>query len=87
MATDLSAHPTLEKVRDMFVVSANTGLRYSDIANIKPENVKEGRYLDIVTIKTKQRLLIPLAEPVKQIINKYSGKLPKIPVSFISMIA
>ena len=37
---------TLEKVRDMFVLSCNLGQRYSDMVRISPENFKNKNILD-----------------------------------------
>lgn len=62
----------IEIARDMFLVLCNTGLRYSDLINLKPENNK-GDYLLIKTMKTKDALKIPLNKKVKEIISKYQG--------------
>ena len=36
---DLTQKPSLERVRDLFLIGCYTGLRYSDFTNIKPENI------------------------------------------------
>jgi site-specific recombinase XerD len=68
----------LERVRDLFVLQASTGLRYSDLANLKPEN-RQGNVLLITTIKTRDPLLIPLSPTAKSIYAKYEESgLPKV---------
>lgn len=74
---DLSKNKRLEKVRDLFVLGCTTGLRFSDLANLKPENIKDD-ILEIVTIKTKDKLEVPINAYTQQILEKYQGQLPKI---------
>jgi hypothetical protein len=50
---------TLEKVRDMFVLSCNLGQRYSDMVRISPENFKNGQF-SIIQQKTGNRCLVPI---------------------------
>lgn len=59
-----------EQVRDAFCFGCFTGLRYSDIANLKRGNVMENA-IALTTIKTKEFLTIPLNKYSKQILNKY----------------
>ena len=73
---DFSFNPKLERVRDLFVFECAVGLRYSDIQNLKPENIKEDA-IDFTTIKTRDRLRIPLTSYARQILAKYNGALPK----------
>ncbi|MEI7586818.1 hypothetical protein [Runella sp.] len=40
-ALNLSDNPRLDKVRDLFLIGANTGLRFSDFTTIKPHNLKK----------------------------------------------
>ena len=73
---DLTSKPGLEKVRDLFLVGCYTGLRFSDYTSIQPEDIKVDR-LRVMDIKTKSKVVIPLAPVVKQILEKYNFKLPK----------
>lgn len=73
---DLSNNPRLDRVRDIFIFECATGLRYSDIENFKPENVK-GDYIKFTTIKTREKLDIPINSYAKAILKKYNGELPK----------
>jgi integrase len=50
---------TLEKVRDMFVLSCNLGQRYSDMVRISPENFRNG-ILSIVQQKTGNKCYVPI---------------------------
>ncbi|MFM9400962.1 site-specific integrase [Myroides odoratimimus] len=67
---DLTNVPRLEKVRDLFCLSCFTGLRYSDVVKIKPDDIRED-YLIVNTIKTKEVLRIPLVSKSKVIIQSY----------------
>ncbi|GGF34385.1 site-specific integrase [Echinicola rosea] len=72
---DLSKTPHLERVRDLFLVGAWTGLRFSDFTTIKPENIQDG-FLHIKTQKTGEKVIIPIHPTVKAIMAKYEGKYP-----------
>ncbi|GEO04499.1 integrase [Adhaeribacter aerolatus] len=74
---DLSENGRLGRVRDLFIIGCFTGLRFSDLANLKPENFK-GDFLEIRTIKTKDHLRIPIAPQVRRIVAKYETGLPTI---------
>jgi integrase len=74
---DLSSNKRLERVRDLFVLGCYTGLRFSDIANLKKENIN-GNFIELRTVKTKDPLKIPIAPHAREIIIKYDGNLPKI---------
>lgn len=77
---DLSEQPGLERVRDLFIIGCWSGLRYSDFIRIKPENIiKENgsSYIQILTQKTSQVVVIPLKPIVKEILAKYDGFIPK----------
>jgi len=70
---DLSCNPTLDKVRDFFLIGCYTGLRKSDLNQLKPENfINEGKMIKIRTIKTKDWIHIPLNPQVREIIKKYN---------------
>lgn len=73
---DLSARPGYERVRDLFIVGCWTGLRISDLSNLKAENIT-GNQLKIKTKKTGQLVTVPLHPCVQQIISKYGGSLPR----------
>jgi integrase len=68
---DLSGNKKLERVRDLFMFSAYTGgLRYSDLINILPENIK-GDKIEIKTQKTGQVVVLPLHNIAKEIMLRY----------------
>ena len=74
---DLSGNPRLDRVRDLFVFLCYTGIRFGDSQQLHPENV-EGDRLRIVTGKNRKSVSVPLLEPARAILDKYSGTLPKI---------
>ncbi|KAA6313570.1 Tyrosine recombinase XerC [termite gut metagenome] len=60
----------LERVRDVFLFCCFTGLRYSDVYNLKRSDVKDNR-IEITTIKTADSLTIELNNHSKTILDKY----------------
>lgn len=78
----------LEKSRDLFLISANTGLRVSDFNRLQKENIFEkggNLFLRIITKKNDKPLTIPLNSTVKRILNKYNGNPPrKVPDQHIN---
>ena len=63
---------SLQKVKDLFLFECYTGLRYSDIQKLRPENIKDNK-IEIVTQKTKQKLFIPLHNKAQNILMQYQG--------------
>jgi integrase len=76
---DFSSTPKLEKVRDVFCLGCFTGLRFSDLSKLKPENIK-GDYILINTFKTKETLKVPLNSFSKSILQKYLDRPGFLPV-------
>ena len=60
----------LAKTRDCFCFCAFTSLRYSDMANLKRTDIKDG-VMYITTMKTYDRLPIELNSFAKEILKKY----------------
>lgn len=74
---NLSDSPTREKVKNIFIFSVFTGLRFSDAMALKEENLttdaESGRiFISIIQQKTKIPVQIPLLAPAKQIIDFYT---------------
>jgi len=80
-AYDLSDNKKLEKVRDLFLIGAYSGLRYSDFNRISNKHfVKEDgiEMIEISTEKTDHRVTIPLIPILTKLIKKYNYNPPKI---------
>lgn len=60
----------LDRVRDVFLFTCFTGLRYSDVYNLKWSDIKE-EYIEITTIKTADSLKIDLNKFSRPILDKY----------------
>lgn len=77
---DLAGNSKLDRVRDLFIIGAFTGLRFSDFTNVKPENIRkvEGvQVIQITTQKTGEPVTVPVHPFVKAILEKYDGRTPK----------
>jgi integrase len=65
--------PGLERVRDVFCFCCFTGLRYSDVANLKHSDIFD-TYISITTVKTADSLKIELNDYSKSILDKYKNE-------------
>ncbi len=72
---DLRDQPSLERVRDLFLFSVYTGLRYKDALSVGPKHVhrdERGRqWLSLVQQKTGDAVRIPLLQPALDLIGRY----------------
>lgn len=67
------------QVRDGFLISCYTGLRYSDIARLAAKHINfQEETITIVTQKTATKVVIPIHPVVKIILEKYGNKPPVI---------
>lgn len=74
-------------VRDVFVVQCLTGLRYSDMLNIKKDNIQEddgGEYITLITKKTLKRLKIYFNDISRHILMQYDYTLPHPQVAMMN---
>ena len=76
---DLSGNKKLAQVRDIFCFACTTGLRYSDLAQLKPEHIKNDT-ITLVVQKTKEELSIPLSGYSKAILAKYKDGQKPLPI-------
>jgi integrase len=76
---DLSGRQKYAKVRDLFLIACYTGLRFSDLIQVCPENIVNGGHqIRVRTEKTGEIVVIPLHPIVRQIIENYGGRLPPV---------
>ncbi len=79
---DLSHRKGRDLVRDNFVFGALTALRYSDWAVEQghivdvPDVEQVRKMISVITLKTKQTVLIPLAPVAIRILEKYDYNIP-----------
>lgn len=77
---DLSAMPRLARVRDLFLIGAFTGLRFSDFTQIRPEHFRKIEGVEVIQIdtqKTGERVVIPVHPYVRAILERNDGQPPK----------
>ena len=78
----------MDRARDLFLISANTGLRVSDFNRLKKNNIIniDGKsYFKIITKKTNKPITIPINSTVLEILDKWNGELPqKMPEQHIN---
>lgn len=69
---------TLEKVRDILCFSCVSGLRYSDLAQLRREHIK-GSEIQLTVTKTREIIKVPLNQYSKIILDRYRLNLRPLP--------
>jgi integrase len=62
--------PSLEAVRDVFLFCCFSGLRHSDVYNLRKNDIKEN-HIEVTTIKTGDSISIELNNVTRDILRKY----------------
>lgn len=76
---DLSARAGLDRVRDAFVIGCYTGLRFSDLNQLRAENfIDDGKFVRVTMQKTDKPVFVPLNPQIRAILTKYNGVPPRI---------
>jgi len=78
LEVDLSAHRNLEKIRDVFLIGALTGLHFKEIYKVPSDQWKQE---SLKLQNKKQNLLLPIHWTVKEILAKYDYEVPLLPTS------
>ena len=74
---DLSHNKSLDKVRDLFIFSCYTGLRFQDAQNLTTDNLttyNKKAFIRFAQEKTGRAIDIPLLPAVKKILEKYKNE-------------
>lgn len=68
----------LDNARDLFIVALWTGLRISDLKQLRPQhfNLIENE-IQITTIKTNETVVIPIHWQLLEVFKKYGNNLPR----------
>lgn len=76
---DLSNNKRLDRVRDLFIIACYSGLRFSDLIQLRDENFIDNKTkIRIKTEKTGDLVIIPLNTYIKNILAKYGGTVPEL---------
>lgn len=82
---DLSKELLLDKVRDVFLILCETGVRISDYRQIETGFYEDdGYWISISNQKTEEEANIPCSDRFMRVWNKYKGKLPQLPDPYIN---
>lgn len=75
----------LQQVKDVFCFACVTGLRYSDLAQLKWEHITPDE-IKIVVKKTSELLTIPLNKYSKEILSRYKNQDNPLPIISIQKL-
>lgn len=70
--------PKLDRVRDIYCFGCLTGLRFSDLMQLRREHLKNG-YIEKVIQKLKEPAKIPILPQAQKIIDKYKHPVNVLP--------
>ncbi|AMJ67395.1 hypothetical protein AXW84_19675 [Hymenobacter sp. PAMC 26628] len=68
---DLSARPALDNARALFLIGVYTGLRFSDVAALRPEHIQADR-LRVTTQKTRLTVTVPVRPEARPLLARVS---------------
>ncbi|GEM_PF-503891 len=71
---DFSDTLVLDNARDLFLVGCWTGLRFSDYSRLNTHDHVDGDFIDILTKKTGEQVVIPILKELRKIMEKYSNR-------------
>lgn len=74
-AHDFKSDLRLSNARNHFIFGLRTGLRVSDFLKLDEKHIDK-KYITITTQKTKQKVVIPIHQQVRYIIDNNNGELP-----------
>ena len=72
---------TMEHARDIFIAGCLTGQRVSDYLRYSNDMivvVNDIFFLKVKQVKTKKTVMIPLDKRVRDILDRYNGRMPKM---------
>jgi integrase len=75
---NLTLPRSMDKVRDIFLIGCDTGLRFSDLSRLKKDNINSDNTISITTQKTVTKVVVPITPRVRNIFEKYDYKLPRV---------
>ncbi|MCC8426587.1 site-specific integrase [Mucilaginibacter sp. UR6-11] len=76
---DFTENKKFDRVRDIFCFSCATGLRVSDLIQLKREHIKKDE-IKLTVKKTKTELIIPLNKISAGILDKYKDQAKPLPM-------
>jgi len=71
----LSKNKELKKIRDLFIIGCETGLRFSDFSKLKSGNIK-GDFIRKKVAKTHRSIVIPISDRLRSILDEYNNNPP-----------
>jgi integrase len=68
--------PYLENAKNWLIIGVWTGARVSDLTNFTKKNIKNG-FIEYTAIKTNQKIILPLHQQVREILETENGDFPR----------
>ena len=68
--------PYLENAKNWLIIGVWTGARVSDLLKFTNKNIKNG-FIEYTAIKTNQKIILPLHQQVREILENNNGEFPR----------
>jgi len=68
--------PHLHRIRNIFILQCNTGLRVSDIFRLEKHHFEGDKINFMKAFKTKNKVLLPITSTAKKILEDWNYKVP-----------
>lgn len=84
---DLADNKRLDQARDIFVFSCHTGLRYSDLRQLRRGHIKRDHFIRMASSeKNSKKIEVPLTPVSHAILQKYADRTMPLPTSAKGLI-
>lgn len=86
--TDVSHDTKFQRAKEYAIIASLTGMRFESVFETVNEAIEhynedgfDFKYIHSKHNKTKTEVYIPLLKPIRDILEKYNGKFPKLPAN------
>lgn len=76
LETDFISGSYLDNAKDWFTIQLFSALRISDLFLLN-DNHFQKEFLELTTVKTKRDVVIPILNPIRNVLAKNNGRLPR----------
>ncbi|WP_291069264.1 MULTISPECIES: phage integrase SAM-like domain-containing protein [unclassified Empedobacter] len=76
LKTNFPCGSYMDNAKDWFIIQLFSALRISDLFQLNSDHFQK-EFIELTTVKTKKEIVIPIFNPIRKILVKNRGKLPR----------
>ncbi|MGV0936176.1 phage integrase SAM-like domain-containing protein [Empedobacter falsenii] len=76
LKTNFPCGSYMDNAKDWFIIQLFSALRISDLFQLNSDHFQK-EFIELTTVKTKKEIVIPIFNPIRKILAKNRGKLPR----------